>query len=88
MAIGKIHAGRVKTGDTVARILHDGKIEKIKIASLLAFEGLKKVEIQEAEAGDIVSIAGFKDVKSAKLSPMPQTSGSAYGCRWNSRRSR
>ncbi len=63
MAIGKIHAGQVRGGDIVARIKHDGSIEKVKIVSLLAFEGLKKVEVSEALAGDIVSLSGFEDVK-------------------------
>jgi GTP-binding protein len=63
MAIGKIQSGKVRSGDTVARIKHDGSVEKIKVTSLLSFEGLKKVETPEAEAGDIVSIAGFEDVK-------------------------
>lgn len=63
MAIGKIHAGRIAVGDNVARIKLDGSVEKIRVTSLLAFVGVKKVEIKEALAGDIVSITGFDDVK-------------------------
>ncbi len=63
MAIGKITSGKVKEGDMIARIKVDGEIVKAKITSLLEFKGLLKTSVTEALAGDIVSIAGFEDVK-------------------------
>jgi len=60
-AVGRITSGVAKTGmpaviSNQEGILESGKIEKIYIT-----QGLKKIEVKEAEAGDIVSIAGFKN---------------------------
>ncbi len=52
----------VKAGETVALVQRDGTINKGRISKLLGYEGLKQVEIEEAIAGDIVTIAGFDDV--------------------------
>jgi GTP-binding protein len=62
IATGKIYAGKVKTGETLAVIKHDGSMTKGRISKLLGYEGLKQVEIEEAATGDIVSIAGFDSV--------------------------
>ena len=62
IATGKIFSGKVKTGETLAVVKHDGSIVKGRISKLLGYEGLKQVEIEEAMTGDIVSIAGFEDV--------------------------
>jgi len=62
IATGKIYSGKVKTGETLAVIKHDGSIVKGRISKLLGYEGLKQVEIDEAATGDIVSIAGFDSV--------------------------
>jgi len=62
IATGKIYSGKVKTGETLAVIRHDGSSVKGRISKLLGYEGLKQVEIEEAMTGDIVSIAGFESV--------------------------
>ena len=62
IATGKIYSGKVKTGEPLAVIKHDGSIVKGRISKLLGYEGLKQVEIEEAMTGDIVSIAGFESV--------------------------
>lgn len=62
LAVGRIFRGTIKSGDWVARIRHDGSIEKAKITKLFTFEGLKRVETPEAAAGEIVQMAGFEDV--------------------------
>jgi GTP-binding protein len=62
LAVGRIFRGTVKAGDWIARIKHDGTIEKAKIAKLFIFEGLKRVETQEASAGEIIQLAGLEDV--------------------------
>jgi len=62
IATGKIYSGKVKTGETLAVIKHDGTLVKGRISKLLGYEGLKQVEIEEAMTGDIVSIAGFDSV--------------------------
>lgn len=61
-ATGKIFNGTVKAGETVARIDRDGKVTTGRISKLLGYQGLQQIEIQEAGAGDIVTIAGFEDL--------------------------
>ena len=62
IATGKIYNGKVKAGDTLAVVKHDGTIVRGRISKLLGYEGLKQVEIEEAVTGDIVTIAGFESV--------------------------
>jgi GTP-binding protein len=61
IVIGKIHNGTVKMGQQAALIKEDGSIAKGKITKLLGFEGLKRIEVDTASAGNIVAIAGFAD---------------------------
>jgi GTP-binding protein len=63
LAIGRVERGRVKQGEEVVLILHDGVHKKGRVAKLTVFEGLKKNEVDEATAGEIVAIAGFADVE-------------------------
>ncbi|MBP7651804.1 translational GTPase TypA [Candidatus Dependentiae bacterium] len=62
LGTGKIHNGTIKTGDEVVLMKRDGKIEPFKITKIFTYEGLKKVEIKEAEAGEIVTIAGSSSI--------------------------
>jgi len=62
IATGKIFSGRVKTGETVALVRRDGTVQRGRISKLLGYEGLKQVEIAEASAGDIATVAGFEEV--------------------------
>ena len=62
IALGKIVCGKVKVGDPSVCIHGDGRKEKSKITAIFHFEGMKRIEIPEAHAGDIIGIAGFEDV--------------------------
>ena len=62
IAIGRIFNGRVKVGDFVGVAKLDGTIQQTRITKLFAFEGLKRVDIEEAAAGDIVCLAGIEDI--------------------------
>ena len=62
IAFGKIMAGKVKMGETACCLHGHGKITQGKITMIYQFEGLKRIEVQEAHAGDIVGITGFEDV--------------------------
>ncbi len=62
LGIGRIFNGRVKKGDTVTHINREGVMTKQKVTALLAFEGLEKTEIEHAQAGDIILLAGVGDV--------------------------
>jgi GTP-binding protein len=61
IVIGKIHNGVLKAGQQAALVKEGGEIVKGKITKLLGFEGLKRVELEEAAAGFIVAVAGFAD---------------------------
>jgi len=61
IAIGRIYNGTVSNGQEVAHITRDGQIKKNKISSLMTFEGLGKLEVKVAQAGDIVAVAGIID---------------------------
>ena len=62
-ATGRIHSGTIKAGEQIARIKFDGTIEKTTAKYLFAYMGLERVSIKEAHAGDIVTIAGLKDIQ-------------------------
>lgn len=61
IVIGKIHNGTVQVGQQAALVKDNGQIVKAKITKLLGFEGLKRIELETASAGNIVAIAGFSD---------------------------
>lgn len=61
-AIGKITRGKVKAAENLVLIRHEGKIEKVKISKIFVYQGLEKVEVKEATAGEIVAIAGLDSV--------------------------
>jgi len=61
IVIGKIHNGVLKAGQQAALVKEGGEIVRGKITKLLGFEGLKRVELEEAAAGFIVAVAGFAD---------------------------
>lgn len=61
-ACGRILEGKVKKGDMVARVNREGHPTQHKVVRIEGYLGLKKVEMEEAGVGDIVSIAGIPDV--------------------------
>ncbi len=62
IAFGKIYEGKIKVGDAAICRHGNGKISKNKITMIYHFEGMKRIEVQEAHAGDIVGLTGFEDV--------------------------
>ena len=62
IAIGRIFQGRVKIGDQVAVCKLDGRVQQTKVTKLYAFEGLRRIDIDDAAAGDIVCLAGIEDI--------------------------
>ena len=61
-AIGRIFAGKMRVGQSVARLTLDGKNLPEKVPYLFEHEGLQRVEVQEAAAGDIVAVAGLENI--------------------------
>jgi GTP-binding protein len=62
IGITRIFNGRVKKGDEYVLVKASGEKTKSRISKLIGFKGLERTEIAQAEAGDIVAIAGFNDI--------------------------
>src|SRR5689334_20648191 len=62
IAICRIFNGRVKIGDAVSVCKLDGSFADTKVTKLFAFDGLKRIDITEAAAGDIVCVAGIENI--------------------------
>ena len=56
---GKIQSGSIKVNDSVKVINKDGEVERTKITKIMAYQGLERVALNEANAGDIVAVAGI-----------------------------
>ncbi len=62
MAIGRMRSGRSKVGDRVLLVHRDGKKEEFRVQKVLGFQGLKRFELAEALAGDIVAFTGMSEL--------------------------
>ncbi len=62
LAVCRVYEGTIRMGDTVFDKHHDGRVSTGKITKLFSFEGVKRVETEQASAGDIVMVAGLPDV--------------------------
>jgi len=62
IGIGRIFRGTMKTGQQVALLKRDGAVKLFRVTKLFGFIGLKRIEIDEAHAGDIVAVAGMEDI--------------------------
>ncbi len=62
IAIGRVFNGTVRLNDPVAVLKHDGVVQHTRVTKLFAFDGLKRIEIDHAAAGDIVCLAGIEGI--------------------------
>ena len=62
IAVGRIERGTIKVGMSVAICKSEDKIVNGKIAKLFTYMGLKKIEIEEVSAGDIIALSGVNDI--------------------------
>ena len=62
IGIGRVKRGKVSVNDKVVLCKQDGTRENVKISRLYQFEGLKRVEVQTAAAGDIICVSGINDL--------------------------
>jgi GTP-binding protein len=62
IAIGRIFNGTVRLNDSVVVMKLDGRVEPTRVTKLFAFDGLKRIEIETAAAGDVICLAGIEDI--------------------------
>ena len=62
IGIGRVHNGVIKVGQMVNCIRLDGTTKAFRVQKLFGFLGMKRLEIESAEAGDIVAVAGLADI--------------------------
>ncbi|WP_170006861.1 translational GTPase TypA [Bacillus fonticola] len=63
IGIGRIFRGTISVGQQVAALKRDGSKTSFRVTKLFSFQGLKRVEVKEAYAGDIVAISGIEDLQ-------------------------
>ena len=62
LGVGRVRNGRVKPGQVVAVMKGDEQIAQGRVNQVLGFQGLERVPVEEAEAGDIIIISGLEDI--------------------------
>ena len=62
IGIGRVQNGKIRTGEMVTCCRLDGTTKQFRIQKLFGFYGYKRIEIEEAEAGDLIAIAGLADI--------------------------
>ena len=62
IGVGRVQNGKIKTGQMVSCLRLDGTIKQFRVQKLFGYLGLKRIEIESAEAGDICAVAGMPDI--------------------------
>ncbi|WP_373048503.1 translational GTPase TypA [Vulgatibacter sp.] len=62
LIVGRIYAGKVRLNEQIAVMREGGKVEQGRVVKLYGFHGLKRVEIEQAEAGEVIMLAGIEDI--------------------------
>lgn len=72
IGVGRVERGSVKKNQQVVLCNNDGKNESVKISRLYQFEGLKRVEVEEAAAGDLICVSGIEDINIGETACDPE----------------
>ncbi|MDS8945586.1 EF-Tu/IF-2/RF-3 family GTPase, partial [Streptococcus pneumoniae] len=62
IGIGRVFRGSMKVGESVSLMKLDGTVKNFRVTKIFGYFGLKRDEIQEAHAGDIVAVSGMDDI--------------------------
>ncbi|MDM5297780.1 translational GTPase TypA [Bacillus pumilus] len=62
IGIGRVFRGTMQVGQQVALMKVDGSVKQFRVSKIFGFQGLKRVEIEEAKAGDLVAVSGMEDI--------------------------
>ena len=62
IGIGRVFRGSMKVGESVSLMKLDGTVKNFRVTKIFGYFGLKREEIQEAHAGDIVAVSGMDDI--------------------------
>ena len=62
IGVGRVHNGKIKVGQMVSCLRLDGSVKQFRVQKLFGYVGLKRIEIDCAEAGDICAVAGLPDI--------------------------
>lgn len=71
IGIGRVERGSVKNGQSAVLCTRDGGTKNVKIAKLYQFEGLKRVETETAQLGDIIAVSGITDLNIGETACAP-----------------
>ncbi|MBU9720844.1 MULTISPECIES: translational GTPase TypA [Bacillaceae] len=62
IGVGRVFRGKIKVGDSIALMKLDGSVKQYRVTKLFGFLGLKRIEIEEAKAGDLVAVSGMEEI--------------------------
>ncbi|MCM3672838.1 translational GTPase TypA [Peribacillus simplex] len=62
IGVGRVFRGKMHVGQQVSLMKLDGKVKQFRVTKIFGYIGLKKVEIQEAVAGDLIAVSGMEDI--------------------------
>lgn len=62
IGIGRVFRGKMRVGDNVSLIKLDGTVKNFRVTKIFGFFGLKREEIEEAQAGDLIAVSGMEDI--------------------------
>ncbi|WP_092983603.1 translational GTPase TypA [Lacicoccus qingdaonensis] len=62
IGVGRVFRGEIKVGQQVSLIKNDGTVKDFRVTKMFGFFGLKRLEIEHAQAGDLIALSGLEDI--------------------------